>query len=158
MTKTLSMDLTYDAPLATVTAMLADPAFREQVCEAQHATSTTVTSTGIPGTVTVEMVQPTQGVPAFASKFVGSEVSVKQHETWSSATAAGVDIETGTSIAKVGGTFTLAEQGGRTVQHVALTVEVKMPLVGGKLESLVAGLMTQAFEKQQKVATAYLAG
>lgn len=158
MTKTLSIDLTYDAPLTAVTAMLADPAFREQVCDAQHATSRTVTSTGIPGTVSIEMVQPTRGVPSYASKLVGSEVSVKQDEVWSSETAATVAIDTGTSIAKVAGTLALSEAGGRTTQHVALTVDVKMPLVGGKLETLISGLMNEAFEKQQKVATTYLAG
>ena len=31
----LSYDLTYDAPLTAVGAMLMDPAFRERVCEAQ---------------------------------------------------------------------------------------------------------------------------
>ena len=37
MTTRLTYELTYDAPLTDVGAMLADPAFREQVCDAQHA-------------------------------------------------------------------------------------------------------------------------
>jgi hypothetical protein len=158
MTKTLSIELAYDAPLAAVSAMLADPAFRDQVCDAQHATSRTITVGGIPGTVEVEMTQLTRGVPAFASKFVGSEVTVRQAETWSSPAAATVRIDSGVSIARIEGTFALAERAGRTVETIALTIAVKVPLVGGKLEALVADLMQQAFTKEGEVGTAYLAG
>jgi len=158
MTKTLSLDLTYDAPLAAVTAMLADPAFRERVCDAQHATSRTVTVTGIPGRVDIEMVQPTEGVPGFAQKFVGSEVKVGQHETWTSPSAASLDIDAGVSVARITGSLSLVETGGRTVQTVRLEIQVKIPLVGGKLESLVADLMTKAFAKEEAVGREYLAG
>jgi hypothetical protein len=158
MTKTLTIDLAYDAPLAAVASMLADPAFREQVCAAQHATSVTVTSTGIPGVVSVDMVQPTQGVPSFAAKFVGSEVKVSQRETWSDPTSAAVAIDTGTSIASISGTIALAERGGATTETVALTIDVKVPLVGGRLEALVADIMSKAFDKQHQVGRTYLAG
>ena len=36
MAKRITHDLTYDAPLADVAAMLADPAFREEVCDDQR--------------------------------------------------------------------------------------------------------------------------
>lgn len=156
MTKTLSVDLSYDAPLESVTAMLADPTFREQVCDAQKATSRTATSTGIPGRVDVTMTQPTVGAPGFAKKFVGSEVKVERHETWSSPTAATVTIDAGMSGAKIAGTFALTQSAGRTTQAVRLTIDVKLPLVGGKLESLVSDLMSKAFAKEQQVGQAYL--
>lgn len=158
MTKTLSVDLTYDAPLAAVTAMLADPAFRERVCDAQKATSRTVTATGIPGQIDVEMTQRTQGVPGFAQKFVGSEVTVSRHETWTSATTATLAIDAGMSAARLAGTITLSESAGRTTQAMRVTIDVKIPLVGGRLEALVSDLMSTAFAKEEQTGRAYLAG
>lgn len=72
MSTTVTFDMTYDAPLATVTAMLADPSFREKVCNAQHATSRSVSISGIPGTVDITFSQQTEGVPSFAKKFVAA--------------------------------------------------------------------------------------
>ena len=59
--KKMTHDLTYDAPASAVAAMLADPAFREEVVEAQHVLRHDVQVTGDPaagsGTVIVEQVQ-----------------------------------------------------------------------------------------------------
>jgi hypothetical protein len=158
MSTTVTFDMTYDAPLATVTAMLADPAFREQVCDAQHATSRTVSISGIPGTVDVTFSQATEGIPAFAKKFVGSSVTVRQHETWSTPLAATIDIDAGVPIADIKGSVALNEHGSQTVETVTLQVAVKVPLVGGKLESLVADMMRKALEKEYATGKAYLAG
>lgn len=158
MTKTLSVDLTYDAPLTAVTAMLADPAFREQVCDAQKATGRTVTSTGIPGQIDIGMNQATAGVPGFAKKFVGNDVKIARHEVWSSPTAATLTIDAGFSAAHLSGTIALSESGGRTTQAVRIIIDVKVPLVGGKLESLISDLMSKAFAKEEQTGRAYLAG
>jgi hypothetical protein len=158
MSSTVTFDMTYDAPLATVTAMLADESFREQVCAAQHATSQTVTITGIPGTVDIAYTQETSGVPSFAKKFVGSTVSIKQHETWSTPLAATLDIDAGVPIAVVKGSIALDERGTQTVETVTLQVTVKVPLVGGKIEALVADMIRKALTKEQAVGRAYLAG
>lgn len=158
MTKTLLVDLSYDAPLEAVIAMLADPAFREQVCDAQKATSRTATSTGIPGTVDITMTQATKGAPGFAQRFVGSEVKVERHETWASPTAGTLTIDAGMSAAHISGTLALAESAGRTTQSVRLEISVRIPLVGSKLESLVYDLMATSFRREERVGTAYLAG
>lgn len=158
MSTTVTFDMTYDAPLEAVTAMLADQTFREQVCDAQHATSKTVSISGIPGTVDISFSQATEGVPAFAKKFVGSSVSIRQHETWSSPNAATIDIDAGVPIADIKGSVAVDERGTQTVEAVILQVTVKVPLVGGKLEALVADMMRQALEKEYVVGKAYLAG
>jgi len=157
MSTTVTFDMTYDAPLATVTAMLADPAFREQVCDAQRATSKTVSISGIPGTVDVTFTQKTEGIPSFAKKFVGSTITVRQHETWSTPLAATVDIDAGVPIADIKGSVGLAEQGAQTVETVTLQVTVKVPLVGGKLEALVSEMMRKALTKEYATGKIYLA-
>lgn len=157
MSTTVTFDMTYDAPQASVIAMLADQSFREQVCEAQHATSTTVSISGIPGTVDIAFTQETAGVPSFAKKFVGSTITVSQHETWSTPKAATIDIDAGVPIADIKGSVALAERGTQTVETVTLQVNVKVPLLGGKLEALVADMMRKALEKEYETGKAYLA-
>ena len=81
MSKKLSIDLAYDAPIAAVSEMIADPAFREQVCDAQHALSKSVAITGT--TVSIRYEQEVSGVPGFAKKVVGDAIEVHQDEVWS---------------------------------------------------------------------------
>lgn len=149
--------MSYDAPMAAVIAMLADPAFRERVCDAQHATSRTVSISGIPGTVDITFTQATEGVPSFAKKFVGNAVTVTQHETWSTPHAATIDIDAGVPIAAIKGSVALEERSAQTIETVTLQVNVKVPLVGGKLESLVGDMLRKALQREYAVGKAYLA-
>ena len=158
MSTTVTFDMTYDAPLAAVTSMLADPAYREAVCDAQHATSRSASISGIPGTVDISFTQQTAGVPSFAKKFVGSTITVRQHETWSTANAATLDIDAGVPIAAIVGSVAVAERGVQTVETVTMQITVKVPLVGGKLEGLVADMMRKGLTKEYRVGKAYLAG
>ena len=65
--------MTYDATPADVLAMLADPAFREKVCVAMHATRRDVSIDGAPETmkVVVDQTQPAEGIPSFVQRFRG---------------------------------------------------------------------------------------
>jgi hypothetical protein len=156
MTKTLSLDLAYAGTLDQVTQMLADPEFREAVCDAQHALNRTVTSTGIPGTVDVSVVHPTDDVPSFAQRFVGGHVTVDRHEIWTDTTHADMTISAGFSAATMTGTRTLRETDKGVAETVVIEVSVKIPLIGGRVESLVCDLMTKAFDKEEKIAASYL--
>ncbi len=152
-------ELTYDAPASTVAAMLADPAFREQVCAAQRATSYTVgiDQDGGTTTVTIEMEQPTDRVPSFARKLVGATTSIVQSETWHSPTRADVHITIPGKPGEMSGTAVLAETDGVTTETVDLEVTVRIPLVGGKIEELLVTLLTSALKAEQRVGRAYLA-
>jgi len=157
MTKHLSIDLTYDAPLSEVTAMLADPAFRERVCEAQHALTKTVKVEG--HTVAITYTQPVRGVPGFAKKFVGDTIDVHQDETWSEEFTRGeIAVSLPGKPGQLSGTATVAERGDKTVETVALTASVSVPLVGGKLEELVLSIFEKALTKEHEVGTAWLRG
>ena len=52
----------------------------------------------------------------------------------------------------------VAERGAQTVETVTLQVAVKVPLVGGKLETLVSDMMRKALAKEYGVGQTYLAG
>jgi hypothetical protein len=155
----LSYDLTYDASLTQVGEMLMDPAFRERVCDAQGAIRKTV-SVGPDGggmKVVVDAVQLAQGIPGFAKKFVGDEIQLVQTEHWSDIENARVEVVIPGKPGQMSGTVTLRESGGTTTETVAMEVRVNIPLVGGKIESLIADLLRKALRAENSVGRQYLA-
>lgn len=153
-------ELTYDAPLAAVAAMLADPEFREQVCRdtgvIRH--DVTVQSDGEATEVRIEQVQPAQGIPSFARKFVGDEITIVQQETWRTPDEAAVHVTIPGRPGSMDGTARLRESGGVTTETVDLEVKVGIPLVAGKIEKLIADMLRKALETENATGRRYLAG
>jgi hypothetical protein len=56
------------------------------------------------------------------------------------------------------GTARLAQSGPDAVETIQMEVRVSVPLVGGKLEDLIAGLLKDAFRAENKVGLKWLAG
>ena len=54
------------------------------------------------------------------------------------------------------GTARLAESGGVTTETVVLDVKVSIPLVGGKVEGLVADMLLKALKTENRVGRDYL--
>ena len=158
MSKRLKHDLTYDAPVDAVAAMLADPAFREEVCDFQRVISkkVTVTPRGDGTDVVIDMVQPARGIPGFAQKFVGDTINIVQSESWSSPTQGDITVTIPGKPGEMSGTAVLVESGSGTVETVELTVKVNIPLVGGKLEALIAGLLEKALVAENTVGRDWL--
>jgi Protein of unknown function (DUF2505) len=156
----LTYDLTYDAPMIAVGEMLMDAAFREQVCDAQHALRKTV-SVGQDGggmKVVVDMVQAADGIPGFAKRFVGDEIQLVQTERWSDIENARVEVVIPGKPGQMSGTLALRESGGTTTETVDMEIRVGIPLVGGKIESLIADLMRKALRAENAVGRQYLTG
>ena len=151
--------LRYDAPSHAVFAMLGDAVFREQVCEAQHTTEATATVDGVDDTmtVTVDQRRPADGIPSFAKKFVGDSIHIRQHEEWSSATDARLEVGIPGKPGHLKGTITLRPNGDGTVETVSGEIRVHIPIVGGKIEGLIAELLEHALKAEQRVGTAWLA-
>ncbi|QVT81226.1 hypothetical protein ENKNEFLB_03634 [Nocardioides aquaticus] len=159
MTKRITHDLTYDAPLESVAAMLGDKAFREEVCDAQHVLShdVTVTSPGSgPKTVTIDQKQSARGLPSFATKIVGDSIHIVQEEDWTSSSEAVVTVVIPGKPGDMRGTARLSESGGVTTETVVLDVKVSIPLVGGKIEGLVADMLLKALKVENRVGRDYL--
>jgi hypothetical protein len=156
----MTYDLTYDASLTDVGEMLMEPAFREQVCDAQGARrrNVTVGPDGGGMKVVVDMVLPTSGVPGFAKKFVGDEINLVQTEKWSDIEGGTVDVTIPGKPGQMTGTVTIRESGGTTTETVDMEIRVSIPLVGGKLESLIADLLRKALKAENRVGRQYLAG
>lgn len=151
--------LRYDASPAAVFAMLGEATFREQVCEAQHVTECTATVDGVDDTMSVRVdhKRPSEGIPSFAKKFVGDTIHILQQEEWSSATDATLDVIIPGRPGHLKGTITLRPDGDGTVETVSGELRVNIPLVGGKIEVLIAELLEHALQTEHRVGSAWLA-
>lgn len=155
MSTKLTKQLTYDASAEAVSAMLDDRAFREAVLERQRVARGSVDIDG--DDVTIEQVRSADDLPSFARKLVGDEIVVVQKETWTSATTADVMLSIPGKPGEAVGSLTLTESGGTTTEAIDLVLSVRIPLVGGKIESLIAGLFRDALDREHEVGVEWLA-
>lgn len=153
--KKLTKTLTYDASAEAVSAMLDDPAFREEVLAQQKVKRGSVDIDG--DVARIEQVRSADEIPSFARSFVGDEIVIVQTETWTSPTAADIDLAIPGKPAEAVGTLTLTESDGTTTETIALAVTVRIPFVGGKAESMIADLVGQALDVEQRVGVVWLA-
>jgi len=153
-------ELAYDASPTEVFEMLADPAFREASAAAMGVVSAEVTldrtDTGF--TLVIDQVQLTDDLPSFARTFAGSTTRAIQREEWADTTGATLQIETPGKPAEMKGTIALIPDGPGTREVVELEVRVKMPLIGGKLEKLMAAKVEAGLVAEHGAGTAWLAG
>lgn len=155
MVKTTTLEFEYAAPQASVVRLMKDTAFRESVCEAQHATSHTVAVRG--DAIEINYTQPVRGLPSFATKFVGDAVEIHQREQWSGDTAT-FELTLPGKPGEVTGTRTLTMQGEGSREVFTVTAKVSLPLVGGKLEDLILQIFTKGAEREHRTAVAALGG
>ncbi len=153
-------ELTYDADPASVHAMLADPAFREKVAAAQEVVSVDVrlTPAGDGFSLVSEQVQNTAGLPAIAKKITGDTTKAVITEEWPDATGGSVTITAPGKPTRAEGTVALRPAATGTTQTVELDVKVKVPLIGGKLEQLMADTIGEGYDVEHRVGVAWLAG
>lgn len=156
----LRAEHTYDASPDEVFEMLADPAFRARVSEAQdvHSHDITIERDGDGFTFVNDQVQRTDGLPAIARKIAGESTRAIQRETWTDRTHGSIEIEAPGAPTQITGAVTLSPAGSSTLHVSDFTVKVKVPLVGGKLEGLLADTVRSGLAVEHEVGDAWLAG
>lgn|SRR5581483_10549467 len=154
MAKTMTMEFDYSAPVDTVRDLLKSSTFRESVCEAQHATSHTVSVEG--DVVDINYTQAVRRLPSFATKFVGDSVEIHQREVWSGTTA-NFELTLPGKPGDISGTRTLTTTADGSREVFAVTAKVGLPLVGGKLEDLILQIFKRGAEREHRTATESLA-
>ncbi len=156
----LEQELVYEASAAEVAAMLSDKSFREAVCRAVTATEYTVTIDGGVDAkeVVIDQWLPTEGVPSFATRIVGDKTNVVQTEKWTSPTHGEMRVTIPGKPGQMVGTAVLVEKDGVTTEIVTLDITVKIPLVSGKIEGLIAKLLGSALRAEGRTGRKYLAG
>ncbi|WP_235736753.1 DUF2505 domain-containing protein [Nocardioides alcanivorans] len=145
----------YDAPVADVLAMLTDAGFREKAARAQGSTHLEVTVDG--GSVRIDQEQPNTDIPGFAKAFAGDTTRSVVTEQWDGESAA-FGVDTPGKPASIKGTRTLVADGDGTLDTFDCEAKAKIPLIGGKIEKLIAGKFNDGLEAEHAVAAAWLAG
>ncbi len=146
----------YDAPPADVYAMLTDPAFREQVGQAQDATACTVSVSD--GTMTLDLTTPNTDIPGFAKAFAGDTTRSITTEQWRDGSVADFRVETPGKPASISGTRRLVADGNGTRDVIEAEAKAKIPLIGSKIEKLIASQFEAGTAKEHAVGVAWLAG
>ncbi|WP_188111413.1 DUF2505 domain-containing protein [Nocardioides antri] len=153
----------YDAPVDAVFAMLTDARWREKVAEARGVVSSdvTVTPEGPESSgyrIVIDQVQDTAGLPAIAKKITGDTTRAVVTEVWTSPTAGTIEILVPGKPTKATGTVSLVSDGASTRHVTDLELTVKVPLIGGRLEQLMADDIGKGLEVEQAVGVAWLEG
>ena len=147
-------------PVADVDAMLMDPAFRERVCDAQGAIRKTVAITEEDGgvIVVVDQVQTGRGHPRLRQEVRrrrdqprADRVVVRRRERPGRGRHPG-------QARRDDRDHQPLRVGGVTTERLEMTIKVNIPLVGGKIESLIADLLRKALKAENAVGRDYLAG
>jgi hypothetical protein len=154
MATTLRKELPYDASPDAVVAMLTDATFREEVLERMHVLRGSASVDG--DEVTIEQVQTAAGLPSFARKLVGDEIDIIQRERWTG-TSADIHVTIPGKPGEMEGTAVLTPAGAGSVEVVEMTIRVRLPLVGGKIEQLVSDMLAKALDKEHQVGQEWLA-
>lgn len=153
-------ELAYDASPDEVFAMLSDPAFREKVAAAQDVVSVdvTVTPAGEGFTLVSDQVQRTAGLPAIARKIAGDTTRAIISEEWSDTRTGTIRIEAPGKPTRMSGTIRLSADGSGTTYLQELEVSIKVPVIAGKLEKIMADNIDEGLSVEHSVGIAWLKG
>ncbi len=151
---------TYGAAAADVFAMFSDPEWRKKVGNAQGVVSSdiTITPDGEGCRVVIDQVQNTAGLPSIAKKIAGETTRAVVNEVWASPTSGTIEILAPGKPTRAVGTVTLQSDGAETKHVTDLEVTVKVPLLGGKLEQVMADNIGKGLDIERAVGVAWLEG
>lgn len=77
-------------------------------------------------------------------------------ETWTSPTRADLSVQTPGRPTEITGAITLEESAGGTTKTFTGEVKVEVPIIGGKLEALMADLVAQGMDTERDTGVAWL--
>jgi hypothetical protein len=154
-------ELRYDgATIGQVYGMLVTPEFREAVCDYQSVLGRTVTvdQAGETASVSIDQQHSTGRLPGFAKRIVGDSINIVQSEMWTEGSHGDITVTVPGKPGEMTGTATLVGEDGGVTEKVDMTVTVNLPLIGGKVEGLIADMLTKALRAEHHVGKEWLAG
>jgi Protein of unknown function (DUF2505) len=147
-------EVRYDAPVAEVRAMLADPAFREKATLAMGASAVSVRVGE--GLVEIDMASQAHHVPAFLRPLLGEKAHAVHAEHWTGDEA---DFSITTSLVPAGlhGRRVLTAEGEGCLDTFDGEAHARIPVVGGRIERLIADRLKEGWDIEHDVGVAWLA-
>jgi hypothetical protein len=158
--KRIQEELRYDGvTVDQVYAMLVTQEFREAVCDYQRVLrhDVTVKEVGETASVTIDQDHGTDRLPGFAKKIVGDRINIVQSEVWTGRAHGNITVTVPGKPGEMTGTAELVAEGTGVVEHVDMTVKVNLPLIGGKVEGLIADMLRKALRAEHHVGQEWLA-
>jgi uncharacterized protein DUF2505 len=158
--KRVQEELRYDGvTVDQVYAMLVTSEFREAVCDYQRVVrhDVTVKEVGETASVTIDQDHGTDRLPGFAKKIVGDRINIVQSEVWTGRAHGNITVTVPGKPGEMTGTAELVAEGTGVVENVDMTVKVNLPLIGGKVEGLIADMLRKALRAEHHVGQDWLA-
>jgi len=159
------MAATYDGSVEQVHRAFSDDDYwRARLADsgADDATLDSITRDGHGGVdvITTQTLRANR-LPAVVAQFHHGDLSFVREETWSAVTDGRATAVVKGSIpgapATLTGTALLAPSDGGTKLEFKATVEVKIPLVGGKVENFIGSQLVDLLVAEQRFTTAWIA-
>jgi len=158
--KRVQEDLRYDgATVDQVYDMLVTRDFREAVCDYQRVLrrDVKVDKVGETASVTIDHDHSSGRLPGFAKKIVGDRINIVQSEVWTGGAHGNITVTVPGKPGEMTGTATLVDDNGGVTEKVDMTVKVNLPLIGGKVEGLIADMLRKALRAEHHVGQEWLA-
>lgn len=138
------------------------PAIRARVLGADSASAEVTGSAEGAFSVTTTLVMPTEGVPDIARRFVGSTVSIREHQSWQAPTEDGsrsgtIELTIAGVPASMTGTAQLRPAGENASEvEIDGDLRARIPLVGARLEKAAAPYVSQVLARESRSAEEYV--
>jgi hypothetical protein len=165
MPRSFDMAATYDGSVEQVHRAFSDDDYwRARLADsgADDATLDSITRDGHGGVdvITTQTLRANR-LPAVVAQFHHGDLSFVREETWSAVSDGRATAIVKGSIpgapATLTGTALLAPSDGGTKLEFKATVEVKIPLVGGKVENFIGSQLVDLLVAEQRFTTAWIA-
>lgn len=164
MSRSFDFSAEYDASVERVRAVFGDKTYwlARLADSGSDETRLDALEVGTDGSVRVATTQVLRRdrLPGIAAQFIRGDLSIKREEAWSAARDGAATAATKASIpgapAKVDGTVRLAGKGSGARAEYHVTVEVGVPLVGGKLEDVIRNELKDLLAAEQRFTAAWL--
>jgi len=162
-------EITFDADVDSVVAMMLDREFLERRCAASHAVAYTVDvpagaspASTEPVVVRIHRSLSTAGMPDIVHRFVGQTIEIDEQMRWLPATGDGTrtaldHLQVRGVPVSMSGTLVLTPEGGRTRQTVEQTLKASIPLLGSRVEKAAAPVVADSVDLDERLGAEYLA-
>ncbi|MDI1301306.1 MAG: DUF2505 domain-containing protein [bacterium] len=155
--------INYPVPREELFRFFTDPDFFVRKYVAQGATNVRVTRSETAGscsTITVTRDVPVEvPIPSFARALVPSTITLVQTDSWDRTSCKGsLQIEFKGMPVRLNCEMTLQDRAGGSVEELAFDIRVSVPLLGGKLEELLARDLRLKFQRDTEASLGIIKG